>query len=280
MIALVALWTVVVPGGIAAAFVLLSRLVRAESPVRGALAALGLCGGAAAAHVGHAGFPAIPPIDTLGWIPLVSAGSAVALAALERCPPRLGALAAALAVAMGALGAYLVGRPAFGGASAAPVASVAVLGVGAGLAIALDDRAGRRLPGWARLAWLMIAAIAASVASLFAATALFALLFAGVAASVGGLLVAGLVLRRLVATRATFGVAVILLGLQLLYVTLYGELDAWSAGLLGGAIVAPLLAGTLPISPRTRGVVAICLGGALGGGAVLAGPLPGPGLFG
>jgi hypothetical protein len=279
MILDLALWTVVVPGGIAVVCAFLARLARPEAPHRGVVAALGPCAGSVAAFLGHAGMPPLPPIDTMAWIPIIALAAFAMLSPLDFLPPRLAPLGWLAAAGLGAGAAYLVGRPAFSQSGVALAAGVAATAAGAALAAAAADRAPGRLPAWALLGSLLLGAAAASAASLLRATALFAALFGAVAAVLGGLLVVGLVFRSLVASRAVVGVAVLVLSAELLYVQLYAGLSRVSAALLGASLLAPLAALLLPapVSQRTRAFVSLALSAALGAGAVaLSGALAPP----
>ena len=76
------------PALAAAAGLVVARLLPAGSRGRGAALAAAAGAGLLTSHVGLAGAPPWPPIDSIGWIPIVTGATAIALAVAALVTPR------------------------------------------------------------------------------------------------------------------------------------------------------------------------------------------------
>jgi hypothetical protein len=255
----VALRLFVVPAAAAIVAVVAARVTAAQGQAAARLLGAGAGVGAVAAVVGFAGVPPIPPIDTIGWI---APGTALALVLLVLAEGSAAAVGAVL-VGLGALSAYLVGRPAWSASTPAWIAPIAVAVAASGASFGV---AAERLHPVAVLAALSVVLAGGAVACVASHSALLALILGGFAVAVGATAAAALVLRVAASGRTLPGVIAVGGGAVLVYARLYASLPALPLLLLGGATVTPAI---LALAPRFRGrsIVAVALSAALAAAA-------------
>ena len=219
-----------------------ARLLPAGSRGRAAALVLAAAAGLLTSHLGLAGKPPWPPVDSMGWIPIATGATALALVLAALLVPRRamaivigGVLALAMLTAI-----YYAGRPTFLRSfdryyALAGLATGGVL-AGAGLLPAAGVRSLRPGP-W--VAWIVVAAGLAGC-TLWSHSALLAMLLGSAAVTAGVLGIGGAILGVRDIGAAPAGLFLVHLASTAVYAHLYAKLPAWvlATGLL--AVLAPI----------------------------------------
>ena len=246
----------VVPIAIGVAVAAITR----SAPVRRIAATIALAAGIVVAHLVDVGVPHVPPLDTIGWIPIAVACSALGVLVDRRVAVRL-----ALACAVTAVATRLIGRPVWTLAAALPWAVLAAV-----LAMAIAgsiELAARRMPPAAALLALAMTAASASFACLFGHSAMLAQLTGATAAVIGAAAIAAL---RVEPAATTASVAVVAVVAITIYARLYATLSLGAIVLLVASGSAPALVAALPLGRRARGAAAVVVAIVFGSLAAVA----------
>ena len=238
----------------------LARLLPAGSRARAAVLVLAAAAGLVTSHVGLAGKPPWPPIDSMGWIPITTAGTALVLAVLAfALPRRLLVPVTAGLLALAALTAiYYAGRPTFGRSFARYYALAGLAAAGVVVGASFLPRAGEqslRPAPW--LAWIVVAAGLAGC-TLWSHSALMAMLLGSAATTAGVIGLGSAILGIRDVGAAPAGVFLIHLAATAVYSHLYAKLPSW---VLLSALVAVLAPIAVPLALRgQRRLVAAAIG--------------------
>ncbi len=225
---------------------------------RPALLGLAVAAGLLTALLGTGGLPPFPPVDTLHWIPFATLAAALLLVVFDLRPLRgADALSGAVALAVAAMGGWLVLAPLI----AAGEASVMWSEAGTLLVLVpvlAFDRASGRSPGPADLAALTCTAVGASIAMVLAHSALLGQMLGSVAAVLGAATLLAWRRPALAPGHAATGAAYLTIALLVQYGLGYADLPLPSALLV---LVAPRLAATA--ARALGGFRALALAGAV-----------------
>lgn len=230
------------PALAATAGLVVARLLPAGSRARAAALALAAGAGLVTSHVGLAGAPPWPPVDSMGWIPITTAVTAILLAIAAAVVPRARtALATAALLGAATLAAiYLAGKPTFTRHldryyALAALATGGVL-AGAGLLPLAGERSVRPAP-W--LAWIVVAAGLAGC-TLWSHSALVAMLLGSAATTAGVIGLGSAILGVKDVGAAPAGVFLVHLASTAVYSHLYARLPGWVLAAALCAALAPI----------------------------------------
>ncbi len=234
-----------------------ARLLPVGSRSRAVALVLAAGAGLVTSHIGLAGKPPWPPIDSMGWIPITTAATALALAVVALAVPRraLTVVTGAVLAVAALLAMYYAGRPTFLRSfdRYVPLAGLAVAGVlaGAGLSPRAGELSLRPAP-W--LAWIVVAAGLAGC-TLWSHSALMAMLLGSAATTAGVIGVGSAVLGIRDVGAAPAGVFLVHLAATAVYSHLYAKLPGWVLATALLAALAPI-AVPLVMAGRRRFVAA------------------------
>ena len=241
------------PALAAAIGLVIARLLPAGSRLRAATLTAAAAAGLITSHVGLAEAPPWPPIDSMGWIPIVTGATALALIVIALAVPRRAVAAATVALlGVATLAAvYYAGHPTFLRSLGRywALAGLAAGGViaGAGLVADAGGRSVRPAP-W--LAWIVVT-VGLAGCTVWSHSALVAMLLGSAAVTAGVLGLGGAVLGVRDVGAAPAGVVLMHVAATAVYAHLYAKLPGWVLATALLAALAPI-AVALAMTPGGR----------------------------